>query len=91
MAYNTYIDSYGYKRYKDSHKLVHRVAAELKLNRKLKRGEVVHHKDRDKTNNSFNNLHVFRNQKEHDWVHEKDARKFGKKASYYGFKNKKKL
>jgi HNH endonuclease len=90
MAYNTYIDNKSYKRYEDSGKLVHRVAAEIKLNRKLKPGEVVHHKDRNKINNSFNNLYVFKNQEQHDWIHKKDARRFGKKASYQGFKKKSK-
>lgn len=84
----TYIDENGYRRFSDSDKLVHRWASEKKLGRKLKSGEVVHHKDRNKQNNSLSNLWVFRNQDEHDKVHKKDARRHGKAASYQGFKNK---
>ena len=84
----TYIDENDYRRFSDSGKLVHRWAAERKLGRKLKSGEVVHHKNRDKQNNSSSNLWVFKNQAEHDRVHKKDARRHGKAASYQGFKNK---
>ena len=87
---NTYIDSKGYKRFKDSNKLVHRSVAEQKLGRKLKPKEVVHHKDRDKTNNSFINLHVVPDQKAHNNAHKYDASRFGGHASYKGFKKKKK-
>lgn len=86
---NTYTDKKGYKRNKNNNTLVHREVAEKKLGRKLKKGEVVHHKDRNKQNNSPDNLHVFKNQKEHDKAHKKDAGKYGKKYSYQG-KNKKK-
>ena len=37
----------------------HRVAAEEKLGRRLKDGEIVHHRDGDKTNNAHENLEVF--------------------------------
>ncbi|MBL0073969.1 MAG: HNH endonuclease [Bacteroidetes bacterium] len=87
---NTYTDKKGYKRFKDSNKPVHRSEAEKKLGRKLKPKEVVHHKDRDKTNNSFRNLHVFPDQKTHDKVHKYDASRFGNNASYKGYKKKKK-
>lgn len=85
MGNKTYIDENGYRRYKDSDKLVHRHQAENKLGRRLKRGEVVHHKDRNKLNNEPSNLWVFKNQKEHDRIHKLDARRHGKKASYHGF------
>ena len=85
MGNETYLDKKGYKRFCNSNKLVHRWAAEKKLGRKLKKGEVVHHKDRNKTNNNPNNLHVFKNQKQHDYFHRKDAIKHGPKASYKGF------
>jgi len=39
-------------------KSVHRLAMELKLHRTLTRNEVVHHIDRDKANNSIENLQV---------------------------------
>lgn len=80
----TYSDEKGYKRFKGSNKPVHRWAAEKKLGRKLKKGEVVHHKDRNKANNSQTNLWVFKNQKEHDKAHKKDAKRFGKGYSYKG-------
>lgn len=85
---STYTDSKGYKRYKDSNKPVHRYMAEKRLGRKLRPGEVVHHIDRDKCNNSKSNLWVFKNRAEHDRIHKIDAMRFGKKASYKGFKKK---
>jgi len=81
-----YTDNRGYKRYKDSDRSVHRAAAAKKLGRKLRPGEVVHHKDRNKTNNQPDNLWVFKNQEEHDRIHKLDAKRHGKKASYKGFK-----
>lgn len=85
MPSKTYIDRYGYERFKDSDIPVHRWVAEKKLGRELRPGEVVHHKDRDKTNNDPDNLWVFRSQDEHDRVHEEDAYRHGDKASYQGF------
>lgn len=81
-----YIDQRGYRRDKGSNQLAHRKVAEKKLGRKLKAGEVVHHKDRNKQNNTPGNLWVFKNQEEHDRAHKLDAKRFGKKASYKGFK-----
>ena len=86
---DTYTDRRGYLRYKSDNKLVHREAAEDKLGRSLRRGEVVHHKDRDKQNNSEDNLWVFKNQAAHDRAHKMDARRHGKSASYKGFKKDK--
>ncbi len=82
---NTYKDRKGYLRFKDSNKPVHRWIAENKLGRKLRKGEVVHHKNRNKQDNRSSNLWVFKNQDAHDNAHKKDARRFGKKASYRGF------
>ncbi len=48
----------------------HRAVAESVLGRPLKKGEVVHHIDRNKRNNSPDNLMVFRNQAEHAKWHE---------------------
>ena len=84
----TYSDKKGYKRFKDSNTSVHRWVAEKKLGRKLREGEVVHHKDRNKRNNSPANLHVFRNQLEHDKAHRRDANQYGKEFSYKGRKRK---
>jgi|GEM_PF-2372463 len=80
----TFIDQNGYERFCDSGKSVHRWAAEKKLKRKLRPYEVVHHIDRDKTNNSLNNLHVFPNQRAHSNAHKRDAYRYGWDYSYYG-------
>lgn len=50
---------------------VHRMLAERMLGRKLEPGEVVHHIDGDRTNYSFENLYVCRNQQEHIEIHRK--------------------
>ncbi len=54
-----YIDKDGYKRYCDSNKLVHQHVAERMLARKLRSGEVVHHKNRNKLDNRRSNLWGF--------------------------------
>ena len=73
----TYVHSDGYKRYEDSDKSVHRHVAERKLGRKLRKGEVVHHKNRDKLDNRRDNLWVFKSQKEHHKAHKRDKKRFG--------------
>ena len=73
----TSINKKGYRVFRNSGKPVHRWAAEKKLGRKLRPGEVVHHKNRDKLDNSTGNLHVFRNQEEHFKTHLRDAKKHG--------------
>jgi hypothetical protein len=74
----TYIDHQGYKRFKDSDLLVHRYVAEQKIGRNLRPGEVVHHINRDKTDNRPSNLWVYFNQKVHFWIHKKDQKDYGK-------------
>lgn len=47
----------------------HRYVAEQKLGRHLKRGEVVHHIDRDRKNNDPDNLIVFHTKEDHNRFH----------------------
>jgi len=83
----TFVAKTGYRVFKDSGTPVHRWAAEKKLGRELKLGEVVHHKNRNKQDNSPGNLYVFKSQSEHWEAHKQDAKKFGREYSMTG-KNK---
>ena len=69
----TRINKSGYRVFKDSGKSVHRWAAGKKLKRPIQPGEVVHHKDRNKLNNSPGNLYVFKDQSAHAKAHKKDG------------------
>ena len=71
-------DKKGYKRFSDSGIPVHRYVAERKLGRKLKTGEVVHHINRNKTDNRRKNVWVFKSQKKHDSAHRRDKKRFGR-------------
>lgn len=54
-----YIDPRGYYRYSNSNRLVHRhIAAKHVVKRRLKFGEVVHHKNGNKLDNRISNLQV---------------------------------
>lgn len=48
---------------------LHRTIAEQKIGRPLRQGEIVHHIDGDKRNNSPENLEVLENQREHLLIH----------------------
>lgn len=50
---------------------LHRMVAELKIGRKLIRGEIVHHIDGNKRNNFPENIQVLSSQKEHIAIHRK--------------------
>jgi len=71
-------DKKGYKRFADSGTPVHRHVAERKLGRKLFSGEVVHHINRNKTDNRRSNLWVFKSPKDHDSAHRRDKKRFGR-------------
>lgn len=83
-APKTHINANGYRVYNNSGIPVHRAVAATTLGRPLKASEVVHHKDRNKQNNSPSNLQVFSSQKAHDTAHKIDAQKYGAKYSYAG-------
>ena len=57
----------GYVEFPGRH--LHRVMAEKILGRPLLRGEVVHHRDGDKRNNTWKNLDVLPSQSVHAWIH----------------------
>ena len=57
----------GYTKYYG--KPAHRVAAEKKLGRKLKKGEVVHHVDFNGMNNDPSNLMIFKSNADHSKYH----------------------
>jgi hypothetical protein len=65
----TYVDSRGYRRFRDTDRLVHRWMAEKKIGRRLGPNEVVHHKDGNPRNNDPDNLEVM-SWDEHADLHE---------------------
>ncbi|MFC1988553.1 HNH endonuclease [Chloroflexota bacterium] len=54
----TYEDDNGYLRFKDSKKLFHRWVMERKIGRPLKKGEIVHHVNGNKQDNTDINLAI---------------------------------
>lgn len=60
-------DGKTYRKLRGRHE--HRVVAENKLNRKLLKGEIVHHKDGDKRNNAPDNLEILSGQADHMRAH----------------------
>src|SRR3989339_1359203 len=57
--YKTYKDNNGYPRFKTTNILVHRLVASKKLGRDLLPGEIVHHINRNKSDNRPSNLCIF--------------------------------
>lgn len=70
-----YIDTLGYRNLGRNNKKIreHRFVLEKLLGRKLKREEVVHHKDHNKLNNSIENLQILTN-REHMILHCKERK-----------------
>ena len=60
---------YIYVRCNNTYRKEHRLIIEKKINRSLRKSEVVHHKDTDKQNNNPRNLLLLKNQKEHIKLH----------------------
>lgn len=74
----TYVNNLGYRyvrsedhphRNKDSYVLEHRIVMESIVGRYLTKNEVVHHRDRNRLNNSPDNLFLFPNNKAHTSFH----------------------
>ena len=78
----TYIDQQDHPQVADSDKRAHRWAAEKSIGRKLRAGEVIHHKNRDRSDNRAENISVLGSQEEHDRVHERDAKRQAKKNGH---------
>lgn len=72
---NTHTDRNGYKRYKDSGILEHRVIAAKKLSGPIGRGRVVHHMDGDRSNNRGSNLRVM-SRSDHSSLEAKKRRRY---------------
>jgi len=76
LSKKTYTDKNGYKRFKDSNKYVHRWVVEKRVERKLTSDEVVHHKNRNKSDNRPSNLYGYLGKdgrKKHSETHKKDG------------------
>ena len=72
-----YRDRWGNIRYWDSNRTVARARMGKFFGHPLSQGSVVHHINRDKTDNRPSNLWVFRSQRAHDRVHRRDKKRFG--------------
>ena len=72
------------KNEKIKHKFIHRLVYETFNNSKLKLNECVHHKDRYKDNNNFENL-IMMTKKEHNSLHKKEENK-GKNNGMFGIR-----
>lgn len=72
IIYDRYLLCYNpghHKANKDGYVRIHLMQAEKKLGRELKDGETVHHIDKNKHNNSLDNLIVFRTSADHAAFH----------------------
>lgn len=67
--YNYLLNPRHHRAKKDGYVAEHIVVMEEKINRPLRKDEVVHHIDENKLNNSINNLFLFSNNKSHTKFH----------------------
>jgi hypothetical protein len=74
----------GYRVFSNSGIPVHQWVAGKEKGYQPGSGQVVHHINRNKLDNSPGNLAVFSSQKIHDNIHKVDAKKYGKNYSYKG-------
>ena len=72
MKPKTYINADGYWCFTDTHYPIHRWVAKKKIGRELRKGEVVHHINYNKRDNSEENLFVCSSQREHERIHRLD-------------------
>lgn len=66
MSCGMSVDTFGYLIYKGER--IHRIIAEMKYGRKIKKGEAVHHVNDDKTDNRFGNV-IILSHSEHAKLH----------------------
>jgi len=73
VVYKNVINSHGYvqiwNKEKQKYELEHRIVMEKMLGRKLKKGEIVHHKDLNKQNNKPSNLKLYQGHSAHQIGH----------------------
>lgn len=68
---------------KDGMVYEHIIKAEEYLGRPLKKEEVVHHEDRCRSNNSKENLYVFKTQEDHSRYHKSNIKEVLLSGAYY--------
>jgi len=87
---NSFTTKKGYGKFKDSGEYVHREIAARTLNRPLKAGEVVHHKNGNKKDNRPSNLQVLPSQAAHVRLHNAEAARQSTRTNYQEPKKRRK-